>query len=201
MSLTRRSLAAAYADADALIQPSKYEPFALTVGEALASGMPVVASDEVGAAEGIDPGCCTVFRSGDLDAFESAVRGLIGRLENGAKPAISQLARSEASGIFRRSTLPTGLRSRWKGADRRSRRVSALRIQRERNRRFVPPARSPEAVPVRARAAVASAGADHRRTPSGRCRHRGRARKGGPPRPRRYRREAKPECWRPWKPG
>lgn len=98
--LDPHSLAAVYADADALIQPSKYEPFALTVGEALASGMPVVASDQVGAAEGIDPGCCTVFRSGDLNAFESAVRGLIGRLENGGKPAISQLARSEAQRHF-----------------------------------------------------------------------------------------------------
>jgi glycosyltransferase involved in cell wall biosynthesis len=94
------SLAAVYADADALIQPSKYEPFALTVGEALATGLPVVTSDEVGAAEDIDPGCCTVFRSGDLDAFESAVRRLIARLEDGAKPAISRLARSEAERHF-----------------------------------------------------------------------------------------------------
>lgn len=98
--LDANSLAAVYADADALIQPSKYEPFALTVGEALASGIPVVASDEVGAAEGIDSGCCTVFRSGDLDAFEAAVRGLIARLEGGAKPAISRLARSEAQRHF-----------------------------------------------------------------------------------------------------
>ena len=98
--LDAKSLAAVYADADALIQPSKYEPFALTVAEALASGVPVVASDEVGAAEGIDPGCCTVFKSGDLDAFESSVRGLIKRLENGAKPAMSRLARSEANRHF-----------------------------------------------------------------------------------------------------
>ena len=93
-------LAAAYADADALIQPSKYEPFALTVGEALASGVPVVASDEVGATEGLDSGCCTVFRSGDLDAFETAVRMVIARIGDGAKPAISELARSEAQRLF-----------------------------------------------------------------------------------------------------
>ena len=98
--LDATSLAAVYADADALIQPSKYEPFALTVAEALASGIPVVASDQVGAAEDIDPRCCTVFRSGDLDAFESAVRGVIVRLENGARPAISRLARSEAQRHF-----------------------------------------------------------------------------------------------------
>jgi glycosyltransferase involved in cell wall biosynthesis len=93
-------LAEVYADADALIQPSKYEPFALTVGEALASGIPVVASDEVGATEGIDSGCCTVFRSGDLGAFETAVRMAIARIGNGAKPALSELARSEAQRRF-----------------------------------------------------------------------------------------------------
>jgi glycosyltransferase involved in cell wall biosynthesis len=40
-------LAEAYAGADLLIQPSHYESFALTVGEALACGVPVVASSEV----------------------------------------------------------------------------------------------------------------------------------------------------------
>jgi glycosyltransferase involved in cell wall biosynthesis len=94
------SLARAYANADALIQPSKYEPFALTVGEALASGIPVVASDEVGATEGVDRGCCSVFRSGDLDAFERAVREMIVRIESGAQPAIARLARSEVERLF-----------------------------------------------------------------------------------------------------
>ncbi len=37
--------------ADIVLQPSHYEPFVLTVGEALASGSPVVASDEVRATE------------------------------------------------------------------------------------------------------------------------------------------------------
>jgi glycosyltransferase involved in cell wall biosynthesis len=93
-------LAHVYAEADALIQPSKYEPFALTVGEALASGMPVVVSDEVGAAEGIDSRCCKVFKSGDLDAFERAVREMITRISEGDKPAMTELARSEALRMF-----------------------------------------------------------------------------------------------------
>ena len=39
---------------DVLLQASKYEPFALTVAEALAAGVPVVATSEVGAIEGVD---------------------------------------------------------------------------------------------------------------------------------------------------
>jgi glycosyltransferase involved in cell wall biosynthesis len=94
------SLSRVYADADGLIQPSKYEPFGLVVAEALASGIPVVASDEVGATEGVDPGCCSVFRSGDLGALERAVREMIARIESGARPEIAHLARAEAERHF-----------------------------------------------------------------------------------------------------
>jgi glycosyltransferase involved in cell wall biosynthesis len=89
-----------YARADLLIQPSWYEPFALTVGEALASGIPVVASSEVGAAEGVDRACCAVFPAGDVDAFEAAVRELVDRIRRGEGAAISKLARSEAQRLF-----------------------------------------------------------------------------------------------------
>ena len=57
-----------------LIQASHYEPFGLTVGEALACGTPVVATQAVGAAEGLDEDICTVVPSGDVDALEAAVR-------------------------------------------------------------------------------------------------------------------------------
>lgn len=102
-------LAEAYANADALIQPSKYEPFALTVGEALACGVPVVASDEVGATEGVDRGCCSVFRSGDLSAFEASVRALVARISNGAKPSMSRLARTEAQRLFSPERVAQGV--------------------------------------------------------------------------------------------
>src|SRR5262249_29245330 len=47
-----------YRAAHACLQPSWYEPFAFTVGEALASGLPVVVSEEVGAGEGVDGRVC-----------------------------------------------------------------------------------------------------------------------------------------------
>jgi glycosyltransferase involved in cell wall biosynthesis len=93
-------LAELYRHADLLVQPSHYEPFALTVAEALASGLPVVASDEVGAAEDVDRRCCSVFPAGDLDAFEQAVRSLVARLQTPARGAIKTLARSEAERLY-----------------------------------------------------------------------------------------------------
>jgi glycosyltransferase involved in cell wall biosynthesis len=66
-----------YAAADILLVPSMYEPGGLVVGEALSNGVAVVASDEVGSAEPIDPGCCRRFPAGDLDAFETATRRLV----------------------------------------------------------------------------------------------------------------------------
>jgi glycosyltransferase involved in cell wall biosynthesis len=62
-----------------LIQASHYEPFVLTVGEALASGVPVIATTEVGAAEHLDPEVATVIPVGDVDALEAAVRAEVAR--------------------------------------------------------------------------------------------------------------------------
>lgn len=62
-----------------LIQASHYEPFGLTVGEALACGTPVVATEAVGAAEGLDESVCTVVPIGDVDALEAAVRAELNR--------------------------------------------------------------------------------------------------------------------------
>jgi glycosyltransferase involved in cell wall biosynthesis len=89
-----------YHEADAVLQPSQYEPFALTVGEALASGTPVIASDEVGAAEDVDPRVCLVFPRGDLDLFERAVRSAVEDARAGAGPNLSALARTEAERLF-----------------------------------------------------------------------------------------------------
>jgi glycosyltransferase involved in cell wall biosynthesis len=86
--------------ADLLIQPSLFEPFGLTVGEALASGVPVVVTEEVGAGEGVSSKCCERIPPGDDDAFEKAVRRTVARLRNGDGPTIRALARSEAKRLF-----------------------------------------------------------------------------------------------------
>jgi glycosyltransferase involved in cell wall biosynthesis len=83
-----------------LLAPSRYEPFALTVGEALASGMPVAASDAVGAGEDIDRECCFVFPHGDVSALESTVRGFVEQAGVDGWRRRSTLARSEAERLF-----------------------------------------------------------------------------------------------------
>jgi glycosyltransferase involved in cell wall biosynthesis len=64
-----------------LVQPSHYEPFSLSVAEALASGTPVVVSDRVGAGEWLKSECAVVFPAGDADAFEAAVRTMCLRMD------------------------------------------------------------------------------------------------------------------------
>lgn len=81
--------------ADALLVPSHYEPGSLVVGEALASGLPVVVSDAVGPAEVLDPRCCRVFPAGDLDAFEAEVRALLDDLRSDWS-ALSALANAQS---------------------------------------------------------------------------------------------------------
>jgi glycosyltransferase involved in cell wall biosynthesis/predicted O-methyltransferase YrrM len=98
--LPGRDLPRAYQMADGLLQPSHYEPFALTVGEALASGLPVITSDEVGASEAVTEECCERFPAGNLDAFEASVRRLVGRLETGGRAKIAAAARSDAAALF-----------------------------------------------------------------------------------------------------
>jgi glycosyltransferase involved in cell wall biosynthesis len=87
------------AGASLLVQPSHYEPFALTVAEALASGTPVVVSDKVGAGEWLDESCAAVFPVGDVDAFEQAVRTMLRRIEQSETP-IRERAREAAERSF-----------------------------------------------------------------------------------------------------
>ena len=76
-SLDERAMLVAYDAADILLVPSMYEPGGLVVGEALSSGVCVVASDEVGSAEPVDARCCRRFAAGNVDGFEQRVRELI----------------------------------------------------------------------------------------------------------------------------
>ena len=86
--------------ADLLIQPSKYEPFGLTLGEGLASGLPVVATDAVGAAENVARECCTVVPAGDMHQFESAVRDMVSKVRGPDRLGMRQVAQREARRLF-----------------------------------------------------------------------------------------------------
>lgn len=99
-----------YRSVDALIQPSHYEPFGLTVGEALACGIPVIASDKVGAAENVDPLCCRVFPVRDMDGLEKEVRRLFQDLQSPSlAEEIGRKARSEAVRLYSDSVVVSQL--------------------------------------------------------------------------------------------
>jgi glycosyltransferase involved in cell wall biosynthesis len=95
-----------YQAAHALLQPSHYEPFALTVAEGLASGLPVVATPEVGATEGVSPAVCRLAKAGDLDDLERVVRGLIVDLrDERLRRELSHAARDEARRLYSASVV------------------------------------------------------------------------------------------------
>jgi glycosyltransferase involved in cell wall biosynthesis len=84
-----------------LLQASKYEPFGLTVAEALAAGVPVIATSEVGAIEGVDRRVVTEVAPGDVEAIVSGVVALLARLGDESEAReIRTLARAEASRLF-----------------------------------------------------------------------------------------------------
>jgi glycosyltransferase involved in cell wall biosynthesis len=84
---------------DLLLQPSHYEPFALTVGEALAAGLPVVATSEVGAIESVERTVVAEVAPGDVPAMSAAIDEMLDRLR--AEPErMRSVARSEAERLF-----------------------------------------------------------------------------------------------------
>jgi glycosyltransferase involved in cell wall biosynthesis len=93
---------------DLLLQPAKYEPFGLTVGEALACGVPVVVTSEVGAGEQLSEACSITVPPSDVEALEKAVREMVARLTSPARGSMRAAARSEAEHLWSSSsaTLP-----------------------------------------------------------------------------------------------
>lgn len=86
-------------ESDVLLQASRYEPFGLTVGEALAAGVPVVATSEVGAREGVNAETLTVVASGDGDGMANAIAHTLERMRT--EPAwLRDGARVEAHRLF-----------------------------------------------------------------------------------------------------
>ncbi len=85
---------------DLLLHPAKYEPFGLTVAEALACGVPVVVTTEVGSGESVSSECCTKVAVGDIDDFEVAVREMVARMRSPEAAGVRLAARSEAERLW-----------------------------------------------------------------------------------------------------
>lgn len=97
--LEHREVARVLARAHILIHPAKYEPFGLTVAEALACGVPVVASDQVGAIEGVSPDCCKVVVGNDAAAYERPLREMLDSFSSDGQ-SMSASARSNAERLY-----------------------------------------------------------------------------------------------------
>ena len=73
--MTGEALSQAYASGDIFVFPSALETFGLVVVEAMAAGLPVVASRVGGVREVVEEGCTGyTFESGDIDGLIDGVR-------------------------------------------------------------------------------------------------------------------------------
>jgi glycosyltransferase involved in cell wall biosynthesis len=85
--------------ASMLLVPSRYEPGSIVTAEALACGLPVVLSDEVGAAEAVDGPHVRRHLSQDMDGLEAAVRSLLDAVERD-EATLRTAARANAEAQF-----------------------------------------------------------------------------------------------------
>ncbi|HXB15571.1 MAG TPA: glycosyltransferase family 4 protein [Solirubrobacteraceae bacterium] len=90
--------------ADVMLAASKYEPFGLTVAEALACGVPIVATSEVGAIDGVSRSVVAETAPGDVMAMTDAIEGMIERLRAEPRP-LRENAREEAERLFATATV------------------------------------------------------------------------------------------------
>lgn len=98
------AVGAAYRDADLFVLPSHYEGYGMVVTEALACGLPVLATTGGALADTLPPGAGLTVPPGDADALADALRRLLHdrplrlRLRDGARRVRSGLAGWPAAG-------------------------------------------------------------------------------------------------------
>jgi glycosyltransferase involved in cell wall biosynthesis len=112
-----------------LLVPSRYEPGSIATAEALACGLPVVLSDEVGAGEVVAGPHARFHASEDVDGLEAAVRSLLETSELD-QPALRVAARANAEANFAPDLVVAELVERIASVGRRTgvhRGVSAMR--------------------------------------------------------------------------
>jgi glycosyltransferase involved in cell wall biosynthesis len=85
--------------ADLVLVPSKYDPCPMSVLESLASGVPVIATTEVGSIEALDRSIAAEVAIGDVEAMADEITQMLERL--GSDPAgVRRRARAEAERRF-----------------------------------------------------------------------------------------------------
>src|SRR5436190_1878117 len=113
--VTGEELARAYRDADAFVLPSLYEPWGLVVHEALAYGLPVITTDQVGAGDDLIErdvnGYVVAAGSADelREAMSAVARWTPAQREEGSRRSTERLASFSiergADGFVRGCTL------------------------------------------------------------------------------------------------
>jgi len=92
-------MSAEFERSDIVLLASKYDPCPMSVLEALATGVPVVATSEVGSIEGVDRSVAAEVQPGDVAGMAAAITAMLERLRTSPTETRS-LARAEAERRF-----------------------------------------------------------------------------------------------------
>jgi len=82
--------------ADVLVLPSLHDGFGLVVAEAMASGVPVIVTDQCGSAEWVDASVGWVVAAGSTEALANALREALDRHAEDTLAIMGVAARAEA---------------------------------------------------------------------------------------------------------